>query len=131
MPIYEYRCNSCNRKSSVYVKVPSESMARPCTHCGSTEQIRLFSSFMVRKTYKDVYDDILSDNDLVKGMMANDSRALATWSRKMEGTAEQETGPEYQEMMQRIDKGESWQNVVTDMKESGLDDGSAQSELSD
>ena len=45
MPIYEYTCKKCGRKSSVFFKVmPSQEPAgQTCAHCGSTETARAVS----------------------------------------------------------------------------------------
>ena len=94
-------------------------MPQPICACGSRELTRLFSTFARIKTDKDVYEDILSDSDLVKRMMADDPRALVEWSRRMEG-GEGEENPEYQEMMERLEKGENWQKVVTEMQQREL-----------
>jgi len=87
-----------------------------CDSCGSKDLTRLFSTFARLKTDKDVYEDILSDSDLVKGMVANDPRALVEWSRRMEGT-EGEKAPEYEEMMERMERGERWDEVASEMQE--------------
>jgi putative FmdB family regulatory protein len=116
MPVYEYRCNNCRRLVTLYVKNLSDVPKATCTACGSDNLTRLFSSFAVRKTYKDVYEDILSDSQLTRRMMANDPRALTEWSRKMEGAEGREMGPEGEEVMERLDKGERWDKVVTDMQ---------------
>jgi len=76
-----------------------------CPKCGNDTLRRLLSTFSVRsKTYKDVYEDILSDSQLTRGMMADDPKALAEWNRRM-GQGE-EVAPEYEEMLGRMDKGE-------------------------
>lgn len=116
MPVYEYRCNNCRRKVSLYVKGFSEMPQPACDNCGSKDLTRLFSTFARLKTDKDVYESILSDSDLVKGMMANDPRALVEWSRRMEGT-EGEKAPEYEEMMERMERGERWDEVASEMQE--------------
>jgi hypothetical protein len=67
----------------------------------------------------DIYDDILSDGNLLRRMMADDPRALAEWSRKMEGTSG-DTSPEYEEMLERLDRGEGCESIVTDMQERQL-----------
>lgn len=59
---------------------------------------------MVQKSYKDVYDNILSDSQLTRGLMNNDPRALAEWNDKMSGG--EPIGPEYQETMDRMQRGE-------------------------
>jgi len=129
MPVYEYRCNDCRRRVSLYIRGFSESPEPVCTNCGGKNLTRLFSTFARLKTDKDVYESILSDSDLVKGMMANDPRALVEWSRRMEGTEGEkapeyeemmermERGPEYEEMMERMERGERWDEVASEMQE--------------
>ncbi len=100
-------------------------MPEPVCSCGSRELTRLFSTFARIKTDKDVYEDILSDSSLINRMMADDPRALVEWSRKMEGTEAEKT-PEYQEVMERLDRGENWQKVITEMQQKEL--GSSETE---
>jgi len=103
MPIYEYICHGCQRKVTLYLQTYPESPP-PCPQCGSNTLNRIFSTFSVRKTCKDVYDNILSDNQLTRGMMNNDPRALTEWSRRM--SQSEPVAPEYEEMVERMDKGE-------------------------
>jgi putative FmdB family regulatory protein len=116
MPIYEYRCNDCRRKISLLIRSLSTPQELTCTSCGSKNLTRLFSTFARVKTDKDVYEDILSDNDLTKRMMANDPSAMLEWSRKMEGTQNEKT-PEYQEMVERMEKGEPIGKFIHDFQQ--------------
>jgi hypothetical protein len=59
---------------------------------------------MVQKSYKAVYDDILGDSQMMRGMMNNDPQALASWNNKMSGG--EPVAPEYQETMERMERGE-------------------------
>jgi hypothetical protein len=79
---------------------------------------RIFSKFAVRRSKNDtgVYDDILSDSKLTQGLMRNDPRALAEWSRKMSRAADEDTTPETEELMDRLDAGEDVSEVVESMK---------------
>lgn len=115
MPVYEYYCHSCRRKMSKLVRGFSDTPEVVCSNCGNKKLERLFSTFAVVKTDKDVYDDILSDTSLINRMMENDPRAMLEWSRKMEGTESEKT-PEYEEMVQRMDKGEDMGRIMADMK---------------
>jgi putative FmdB family regulatory protein len=104
MPLYEYFCRQCQRKVMLYLPTFSET-SPPCPRCGNDTLRRLFSTFSVRsKTYKDTYEDILSDSQLTRGMLADDPRALAEWNRRM-GQGE-EVAPEYEEMIGRMENGE-------------------------
>lgn len=43
MPIYEYRCASCNRKSSFFTRSVYVEVEAVCSHCGSNDMHRLIS----------------------------------------------------------------------------------------
>jgi putative FmdB family regulatory protein len=117
MPVYEYWCSNCKRKVTLYIRGFSETPKATCDTCGNEDLRRLFSTFAVRKTDMDVYDDILSDDRLVRGVMADDPRALAEWSRKMDDTSPSEMGPEYKEVLERLDKGERAGKIITEMQQ--------------
>jgi putative FmdB family regulatory protein len=104
MPLYEYLCHKCQGKVMLYLPTSSE-ISPSCPRCGNDSLQRLFSTFSVRsKTYKDTYEDILSDSQLTRGMLANDPRALAEWNRRM--SQGEEVAPEYEDMIGRMEKGE-------------------------
>jgi len=103
MPVYEYRCKNCNSKVEIYLpKFTGESPL--CPKCQHNSLDRIFSSFMMQKSYKDVYDNILSDSQLTRGLMNNDPRSLAEWNKKMSGG--EPIAPEYQETMERMERGD-------------------------
>ena len=120
MPIYEYRCNSCRRRVDIFVQGFSPPENPSCTKCGSKELSRIYSAFAVRRSKQDrgVYDDILSDGKLTRGLMHNDPRALAEWTRRMSRAADEDITPESQEIMDKLDKGEDISESVKEMKKS-------------
>jgi putative FmdB family regulatory protein len=103
MPIYEYWCAACGRKATIYQPKYTSALP-PCPYCGSNQLRRMLSAFSMRKTYKDIYEDILSDRELTGGMLGNDPRALAEWNRRMSGG--EKVAPEYEEIMERMERGE-------------------------
>ena len=102
MPIYEYWCGSCQRKISVYKHDFSSTAS--CPRCGNNNLKRVFSTFAMHKTTKDVYEDILSDRELTQGMMRNEPRAMAEWNKRMTGG--EKSHPEYEEITDRMERGE-------------------------
>ncbi len=103
MPIYEYWCSFCRKKGSLYQQGFSSSPPS-CPYCGSSKLERIFSTFSLHKTYKDIYEGILSDRELTQGMMHNEPRALAEWNKRMGGG--EKAAPEYEEITQRMERGE-------------------------
>ena len=116
MPIYEYRCNNCQRRVSIFVQGFPQSLTPVCTHCGSQDLTRLFSSFILGKAEsykrKGVYEDILSDSNLITGMRQNDPRALAEWNRRMTQVMDEEPSSEFDDMVGRLEAGEPVHEVV-------------------
>ncbi len=103
MPIYEYWCDSCRRIISSY-RLGFLMPPPDCPRCGNSELKRIFSTFSVQKTYKDIYEDILSDRELTQGMMRDDPRAIAEWNRRM--SSSEKSPPEYEEITERMERGE-------------------------
>lgn len=122
MPIYEYRCGNCQRKVSIFSRGFDKDPSSKCPACGSTDLARLFSTFRIGKgeTYyrKDFYEEILGDNQLVRGLESSDPRALAEWNRKMMNATGDDIAPEYEEFQGRLESGESYESVVSDAQSS-------------
>jgi putative FmdB family regulatory protein len=116
MPIYEYRCDDCHRRVSMLVRSSSESSVT-CPNCGSTGLNRLVSTFAVRMSDQAVYEDILSDSRLVRGLESNDPRALAEWNKRI--SRGEETAPEHEEMLGRLEAGEMPHRPMSGEENSG------------
>lgn len=50
MPIYEYRCGSCNKISSFFTRSINSTLEPVCTHCQSQDMQRRMSSFAMGKS---------------------------------------------------------------------------------
>ena len=125
MPVYEYHCKKCRRKVSLFVKGFVEPPGPLCPICGSPDIVRLFSTFSMGRSFEDDYEDILSDTRLVKGLENNDPRALAEWGKRMTRSMDDDgSSPEYEEMMQNLEKGRMPEEVSSqDSEKDSGDDG--------
>ncbi|MBI2936140.1 MAG: hypothetical protein HYY31_04980 [Chloroflexi bacterium] len=52
MPLYEYRCNACFKKSTVFTKSVSVTVNPICQHCKGTDLTRLVSRFAYHRPYE-------------------------------------------------------------------------------
>lgn len=125
MPVYEYWCDSCCRIVSSY-RPGFSAPPPPCPRCDNSELKRIFSTFSVQKTHRDVYEDILSDRQLTDGMMRNDPRALAEWNRRMNGG--DKSPPEYEEITDRMGRGEWPVAQIEQKKKESFGQGATKSE---
>ena len=58
MPIYEYRCQTCQQVSSYFFKVASAATDVNCEHCGDYGMERIMSSFARGRTEADQLRDL-------------------------------------------------------------------------
>ncbi|MDO8671979.1 MAG: zinc ribbon domain-containing protein [Dehalococcoidia bacterium] len=106
MPIYEFRCKACGRKNSVFLRSFSDECSPACSSCGSQELRRLVSLFSVVKSEESRLDD-LTDPSSFGDLDENDPKSMARWARKMGSEMGEDLGPEFDEMVERMEAGES------------------------
>ncbi|MBI4338305.1 MAG: zinc ribbon domain-containing protein [Chloroflexi bacterium] len=57
MPFYDYRCQQCRAKTTVFTRSVSASVQPTCSQCGSTELQRLVSTFAYHKSVQTVHEE--------------------------------------------------------------------------
>jgi len=110
MPIYEYICQRCRRKSSLFVRGFSATFVPRCAHCGSEELRRLISRFAVLKSEKSREESL--DESAFDGLDENDPASVARWSRRMKDEIGEDMGPEFDEMLDRMEAGEMPEDMM-------------------
>jgi putative FmdB family regulatory protein len=123
MPIYEYRCHSCRRKVSILWRSFSEAAAgQPvCPHCGGRDLTRLVSKVAVLRSEESRLDD-LADPSSLGDLDENDPKSIARWMRKMSRETGEELGDELNEVVDRLEAGESPEEIEKAMPELGSGD---------
>lgn len=109
MPIYEYRCLACKRRTSIFVRTVSSPVRAACEHCGSAKVSRLMSKFAVQRAGINL-DDPSAMDDLDE----NDPQAVARWARQMHEETGEDLGPEFEDMITRIESGEDPDDVMAE-----------------
>ena len=114
MPIYEYRCAVCRKRSSIFVRSVSSPVRASCEHCGGKKLSRLLSRVHVHGGRAS-----LDDPSSFDGIDESDPRAVARMMRQMGEESGEELGPEFDDMVGRMERGESPEDAFGD---SGFDD---------
>ena len=122
MPIYEYRCQNCKRRVSVLLRSFAEAdRATPeCPHCHSQDLSRLVSRVAVLHSEESRLED-LADPSSLAGLDEDDPKSIGRWMRQMSGELGEDMGPEFDEVVDRLESGQSPEDIESAMPDLGDD----------
>jgi putative FmdB family regulatory protein len=118
MPNYEYRCNHCKRRFEIfssykdYGKKPVE-----CPFCNSQDITRRIGRIRFAKSEESRLEG-LSDMDNMQGL-EDDPRALGKMMRKMSSEMGEDLGPEFNEVVNRLEKGQNPEDIEKELPDLG------------
>jgi len=120
MPIYEYRCGNCKRRVNIFFRSISAAQAEmpQCPNCSSTNLSRLISRFATVKS-EEARLDAMADPSALGDIDENDPKSMARFMRQMSSEMGEDMGPEFDEMVGRLESGESPEEIEKSMPEMG------------
>ena len=116
MPIYEFRCNACRRRTSVFTRSISSPVSAVCQHCGSPELSRLISRVAVLRSEDDGPSGF--DESSLADVDENDPRSVSRWVRRMSRQMGEPLDAEMEADLERMEAGE----MPDDFGENGDED---------
>jgi len=109
LPIYQYRCRDCRRKS-VFITLSVRSAPEPkCKKCGSLNLEKLVSRVAVSRSEESRLES-LADPAKLSSLDENDPQRVARWMKKMGKEMGEEAGEDFDqsidEAMEEAESGE-------------------------
>ncbi|MGC9467222.1 MAG: FmdB family zinc ribbon protein [Anaerolineae bacterium] len=119
MPIYEYRCEECGRRFSVFWRSFSEVNESKinCKRCGSEHVRRLVSRVRMVRSEDSRLED-LADPSEWGDLDENDPKSMGRFMRKMMneiGDEAGDLGPEFEEVIDRLEAGQDPEEIEKEM----------------
>ena len=114
MPLYEYRCLDCNRRfdvSMTYAEYGTKEVT--CQHCKSKNVTRRIGRIRIARSDDNRLDNF-SDPSNLEGL-ENDPVALGKMMRRMSGELGEEMPDEFNEVVNRLEKGQSPDEIERDL----------------
>jgi putative FmdB family regulatory protein len=111
MPIYEYGCQACRKRTSVFVRSMSAPVRARCEHCGSPKLRRLISRVAVGRSSRGGFEtrpyalDGL-DERMLAGVDESDPRSMARFARRMRDELGEDAGPEFDQAIEQMEAGQ-------------------------
>jgi putative FmdB family regulatory protein len=115
MPYYEYRCKECGRGVRLFYSYDEYDSAKPiCSHCGSAKLIRIISRVALAKS-EDSRLDSLDPESMMAGLDEDDPKSMGRFMRKMSQEMGEDMGDEFDEIVDRLESGESPERIEESM----------------
>ncbi len=104
MPLYEYLCRECRKRSTLLILNLANPTSPACKQCGSRSVDRLLSRFSAPKSETDRLAS-LSDSDSLDGLDEQDPESISRFMKQMGDELGEDTGKEVEAMLDSAENG--------------------------
>jgi len=125
MPAYEFNCLDCKRKFEVFMCYADYGEKEvTCKHCDSANIKRRIGRIRIAKSDDSRMEDLAGDFDDPAALagLEEDPQAMGRMMRKMSREMGEELGPEFDEVVDRLEKGQSPEDIEAALPDLGGDD---------
>jgi len=121
MPTYDFICNTCRQRFDVFMTY-SEYGTRPvaCSQCGSKNVRRRLTRVRIAKSEESRLDSLESGLGGMEGL-EDDPKALGRMMRKMGKEMGEDLPPEFDDVTDRLEAGQSPEEIESAMPDLGGD----------
>ena len=122
MPTYEYRCKDCNHKFEIILSYQEyENAPVSCPDCGGSNPGRIIRPVRISRAEKARLNS-LADPGVLDGL-DDDPQTLGKMMREMSRELGEDMGSEFDEVVDRLEKGQSPEEIEQDLPDLGADGG--------
>jgi len=122
LPHYEYRCLSCRRRFDVFLSYSEYGQKLvQCPHCESQDVQRRIGRIRFARSDESRMETLADPSSLAG--LEDDPRALGKMMRQMRSEVGEEMGPEFSEVVDRLEAGQSPDDIEKQLPELGADSG--------
>ena len=119
MPTYDYLCPACHNRVTVQMTYAEYGVKKVvCPVCGGKDLKRLISRVRFAKS-EDQRMEAASDPSFLSGVDENDPKSVARAMKKMGQEMGENLPPEFDEITNRLESGESPDSIEKSMPELG------------
>lgn len=124
MPTYPYRCLNCKKRFEIFLTY-AEYGNTPitCPHCGDSNVIRRINKVRIARSTDRLLDN-LDDPSSLDGL-EDDPKAMGQMMRRMGSELGEELGPEFHEVVNRLEAGQSPEEIEAALPDLGGESDSA------
>lgn len=123
MPTYDFICNNCDQRFEVFLTFAEYGRKTvTCAHCGSKNVRRRMTKVRVVRSEESRMESMADDFSGFESL-EDDPKAMGRMMRKMGREIGEELPPEFDEVVDRLEKGQSPEDIEREIPELGGDAG--------
>ncbi|HWQ84109.1 MAG TPA: FmdB family zinc ribbon protein [Anaerolineales bacterium] len=124
MPTYPYRCLNCKKRFEIFMTYAEYgSLSVSCPHCGDSNVARRINRVRITRSTDSMLDN-LDDPSSLDGL-EDDPKAMGQMMRRMGAELGEELGPEFHEVVDRLESGQSPEEIEAALPDLGEPGGGA------
>ena len=121
MPTYDFICNKCEKRFEVFMTFSEYGKkAVYCTHCESGNVRRRMTKVRIAKSEESRMESVAGDFSGFEGL-EDDPKALGKMMRKMGSEMGEELPPEFDDVVDRLESGQSPEEIESALPDLGAD----------
>lgn len=127
MPTYDFVCGNCAQRFEVFLSYSEYGTTKvKCIHCGSQNVRRRMTRVRIAKS-EDSRLESMADETALEGL-ENDPKALGSMMKKMGKEMGEDLPPEFDDVVDRLEAGQSPEDIESAMPDLGADSSSGADE---
>lgn len=126
MPTYDFVCMNCGQRFDIFLTFDEYGKRKvTCAHCGDKNVRRRMTKVRIARSEESRMDS-LADESALEGMQ-DDPRALGRMMKKMGNEMGEDLPPEFDDMVDRLEAGQSPEEIESALPDLGSDSRGADS----
>ena len=126
MPTYDFICNACEKRFEIFLTFSEYGKkVVHCAHCESTNVRRRMTKVRIARSDESRLESAANDFSGLEGL-EDDPKALGRMMRKMGGEMGEDLPPEFNDVVDRLEAGQSPEEIESAMPDLGADNPSDQ-----
>jgi putative FmdB family regulatory protein len=122
MPTYDFICKDCNQRFDVFITFAEYGKKKvACMHCGSKNIRRRMTKVRIAKSEDSRMESMADDFSGFEGL-EDDPRAMGKMMRKMGKEMGEDLPPEFDEVVGRLESGQSPEEIEKEIPDLGKSD---------
>ncbi|MFT3890364.1 MAG: zinc ribbon domain-containing protein [Anaerolineales bacterium] len=119
MPTYDFICNDCKQRFDVFLTFSEYGKKTvKCVHCNSKNVRRRMTKVRIAKSEESRMESMADDFSGIEGM-EDDPKAMGRMMRKMGKEMGEDLPPEFNEVVDRLEKGQSPEEIEKEVPDLG------------